>query len=493
MSLLDRAFVKAYTRSHSPSPSPGHSEQGAAVERQPTFRAASNDSNEQETTAWGELPDDSYFRVDVGHLITPKSAAKVVAAVKAASPQVAASATPIASPDAIRTHEPHVPSPKPHAVPPSRGAGSPVSFDSTAISHTLTAYDTSGRVADGSRAVETSHTTQASRASVVVEPRATTPVYPEASVGYVDPAPRHSVEQTYAQTDLPLPHWMNSSANSGRQVRIDEAHHERVWRGPSVEPMHQYRRPEVNVEEAEAFARAKAGSIASAIAYQDVAAAKNHSLDRSKVFEPVWEVDAFEFSDTIVELFGDAKLMKSIGIPLDQAVSNGLKSILITSASGGVGKTCVAIGVAVSAAAAGLRVALVDADIANSGLAEALRLEVIEGWPTAIQGGQRADEVAVRSIEDQLTVIPSRLEDRDVPVTAIEFDTLMSQLRDAFDLIVVDGAAMGNRPAIEVGKSIDAAIMVVDSRNRNSDEEVAVQNYLRRAGVTGLGLVENFT
>jgi Mrp family chromosome partitioning ATPase len=69
----------------------------------------------------------------------------------------------------------------------------------------------------------------------------------------------------------------------------------------------------------------------------------------------------------------------------------------------------------------------------------------------------------------------------------------MSQLRDAFDLIVVDGAAMGNRPAIEVGKSIDAAIMVVDSRNRNSDEEVAVQNYLRRAGVTGLGLVENFT
>lgn len=447
MSLLDRAFVKAYTRSHSSSPSPSHSDPALAAERLPASQAMSHETYQQETMAWGELPDDSYFRVDVGHLITPVPAAKVAAAVNAAAPQRAASATPLASPDAIRTHEPIVPAPMPHSVPPSQGTGSPVSFDPTAISHTLTAYD----------------------------------------------APRHSVEQTYAQTDLPLPHWMSSSANSGRQVRIDEAHQERVWRGPSVEPMHQYRRPAVNAEEAEAFARAKAGAIESPVAYQDVDAAKNHSLDRSRVFEPVWEVDAFEFSDTIVELFGDSKLMKSIGIPLDQAVSNGLKSILITSATDSVGKTCVAIGVAVSAAAAGLRVALVDGDIANAGLAEALRLEVIEGWPTAIKGGQRADEVAVRSIEDQLTVIPSRSEDRDAPVTADEFDTLMSQLRDAFDLVVVDGAAMASRPAIEVGRSVDAAIMVVDSRNRNFDEEVAVQNYLRRAGVTGLGLVENFT
>ena len=485
MSLLDRAFVKAYTRSHSPSPSPNHSDPALAAERQTASQAVSNETYPQEAMAWGELPDDSYFRVDVGHLITPKSAAKVAAAVKAATPQVAASATPMASPDAIRTHEPHVPSPKPHTEPASRGTRASVEFDSTAISHTLTAYDVSPRAGGTSRA---SVVTQVQTDAYVAPPGPT-----QGPIAQPDTAPRHSVEQTYAQTDLPLPHWMSGSANSGRQVRIDGAHHERVWRGPSVEPMHQYRRPEVNAEEAEAFARATAGANASAVAYQDVVAAKNHSLDRSKTFEPVWEVDAFEFSDTIVELFGDAKLMKSIGIPLDQAVSNGLKSILITSASVGVGKTSVAIGVAVSAAAAGLRVALVDADIANAGLAEALRLEVIEGWPTAIKGGQRADEVAIRSIEDQLTVIPSRSEDRDVPVTADEFDTLMSHLRDAFDLIVVDGAAMASRPAIEVGRSVDAAIMVVDSRNRNSDEEVAVQNYLRRAGVTGLGLVENFT
>jgi Mrp family chromosome partitioning ATPase len=468
MSLLDRAFVKAYTRSHSPSPSPSHTDQGPTVERQSSPQAVSLETYGQEAMAWGELPDESYFRVDVGHLIAPKSvAAKVAAPVKVASQQA-------------QTVSGLRPAP-------------PTSFEATAISHTLTAYDASPRVAEATRAVEAPRPMESTRAAVATEPRTAAQVPPQALFSQSDTAPRQSIEQTYAQADLPLPHWMSGSANTERQVRIDEAHHERVWRGPSAEPMHQYRRPEVNTEEAAAFARAKGESIASAAPHQEVAVADNHSLSRSKAFEPVWEVDAFEFSDTIVELFGDAKLMKSIGIPLDQAVSNGLKSILITSASVGVGKTSVAIGVAVSAAAAGLRVALVDGDIAKAGIADALRLEVVEGWPTAIKFGQHADEVAIRSIEDQLTVVPARTQDRDVSVSTSEFDTLMSHLRDAFDLIVVDGAAMASQPAIDVGSSIDAAIMVVDSRNRNSDEEVAVQNHLRRAGVTGLGIVENFT
>ena len=224
-------------------------------------------------------------------------------------------------------------------------------------------------------------------------------------------------------------------------------------------------------------------------------------------FTAVWEVDGFEFSDTLIALFGDVSLIKSIGFPLDRAVSEGLQTLLITSIEQGAGRTTVATGIAIAAATAGLRVALVDATMATapaseadngSSLTDALNLEIQYGWIEAIRGGISIEETAIHSIEDQLTVLPLVVPMAGLPPTSDEFARVIQTLRQSFDLIVIDGPPCTEaafRPLVS-GRpdtpSIDAAILVQDMRQASADQANRVMETLRRDGITGLGMVQNF-
>ena len=70
---------------------------------------------------------------------------------------------------------------------------------------------------------------------------------------------------------------------------------------------------------------------------------------------------------------------------------------------------------------------------------------------------------------------------------------MMSHLRESFDLIVIDGAPWETMAvALQDATTVDAAILVVDVRDRDVSRESKIQSDLRRAGVAGLGIVENF-
>lgn len=230
-----------------------------------------------------------------------------------------------------------------------------------------------------------------------------------------------------------------------------------------------------------------------------------------KAFTAVWEVDALEYSGVIARLFGDPTLVRSISHPLDRAVSEGLQSLLVTSQGRGAGRTSVATGIAVAAAAAGLRAILVDATFVRDDphrctLADTLNLDVQHGWLEAIRGGISVAETAIHSIEDQMTVLPLVQAPNLAPATAAEFGRMLAALRHRFDLIVIDGSpcseasllpmlspspATGSEPS-EVLPLVDAAILVQDCRQGGVAETVKVMHALRRLGITGLGLVENF-
>jgi len=222
-----------------------------------------------------------------------------------------------------------------------------------------------------------------------------------------------------------------------------------------------------------------------------------------KPFSPVWEVDAFEFSDTIVGLFGDLSLMKSIGFPLDRAVSEGLQTLLITSEHRGAGRTTVAAGIAIAAATAGLKVVLVEASTAinasvPNSLADSLNLEIQFGWLEAVRGGISIEETAIHSIEDQLTVLPLVLPMSGMAPTCDEFGRMIRTLRQGFDLVVIDGPpydepAFRSLLSTQSSRSpIDAAIMVQDMRDLNADLTSRLMDSMRQDGITGLGLVQNF-
>ncbi len=234
----------------------------------------------------------------------------------------------------------------------------------------------------------------------------------------------------------------------------------------------------------------------------------------------VWEVDAFAFPNTIHRLIADPGLMRSVGRPLDQVLEMGIGGLLITSDRPGVGRTCVATCLAVAAARAGLRVVLVDATVPGQGsksatLTESLQLDISHGWLDAIRGGVSIAETAIRSIEDQLTLLPWVSPPRAESLSRSEISGLISVLREGFDLIVIDGPssqsdiwevfAAGNQPGGDSRSddqpdrgargqrgAIDAAIVVRDAREGSMTSVTALLETIRRRGLLPLGVVENF-
>ncbi len=460
MSLLDRAFVKAYTRTHSLAPSTS-STGGPHLTKVPHLIKDLGVTKNSEAVldpvgpipdavAWIEMADESYFRVDVGHTQAPRrklsTQIPTIPAARLVEPTGYRNEIGLSSNNRVAQSPPsHSFSARPQAT----------GFSPAVISHTLTAYD-----------------------------------LPTASFEPNRVTPKPMVHEAHVEQF---------------RMRIDDAHQQRQWVPPRVEESatesREYYRPSRDREQAAEFARAKMEALAAEalvpakpVAPIDAPAVHSTSpVPTARPFEPVWEVDAYEYPNTIVELFGDAKIMKSIGAPLDHAVANGLRSVLVTSVERGAGRTSVAIGIAVSAAAAGLRVAVVDADTFSAGLAETLRLDIEFGWLEAMRGNVQLEEIAIRSIEDQFIVVPSLVSSLRPQSISQEFDRMMSHLRESFDLIVIDGAPWETMAvALQDATTVDAAILVVDVRDRDVSRESKIQSDLRRAGVAGLGIVENF-
>lgn len=450
-SQLDRAFVKAYTRSRATSPSattPARSHLQPQAPTASTLNAIDGNRHTelQATAGWGDLADESYFRVDVGHAQSFRSnLAPLPPPAAAHSAPAGADRSPVPRPTVPQVH---------HHPTSAQGTNAFEPFDPSTVAH----------------------------------------------------APSSALSPGVSQERVADLRSYSGQQDIERGESAVELYPNRQWTPPAIQEPQEYYRVRRDIEQANAFALAKMealgetsivdvpppATVSTSAASAGSTASPTAAADQ-RAFEPVWEVDALEFSDTIVGLFGDARLMKSIGGPLDHAVATGLRSLLITSPARCAGRTSVAIGIAVSAAAAGLRVALVDADTGSVGLADVLRMEVQHDWVQAARISAPLDEVAIRSIEDQLTVLPLVPGSDAAPYTALEFDQMLSRLCESFDLVVVDGTPwLGEPHVLQQTRTIDAAIVVVDSRNRSDDQINWVQNDLRRCGVAGLGIVENF-
>ncbi len=125
-----------------------------------------------------------------------------------------------------------------------------------------------------------------------------------------------------------------------------------------------------------------------------------------KPFQAVWEVDVLDVPTTVADLFFEGRLFQQIAERISDAIDSGLNSVIVTSAQPGEGRSSVAIGLAMAAAAAGKRVALVDANLELPKLADELRLELQYGWVDTIRAGLPIKEVAVHAVEDGVTLIP---------------------------------------------------------------------------------------
>lgn len=211
-------------------------------------------------------------------------------------------------------------------------------------------------------------------------------------------------------------------------------------------------------------------------------------IQELRPFQATWQVDEFVVPSTVDELFLAGSVAEQLAARLAAARSDGLHTIAVTSPKPGEGRSTVAMGMALSVAFTGLRVALVDADPMGVKLATDLQLDLENSWIDAIRTDMPLEEAAVFSQADSLTLIPLLESDADRPMNVNELRRLLVQLKETFDLVIVD---CGSSAVSEVALC-DTALIVRDVHRTKALEVETLAMSLRRNGLQGIGVVENF-
>jgi Mrp family chromosome partitioning ATPase len=214
--------------------------------------------------------------------------------------------------------------------------------------------------------------------------------------------------------------------------------------------------------------------------------------------QPAWEVDRLLWPARCQRLYElQSEPFRQAGEQLRAASAEGLRVLAVTSAFRREGRTHLAMCLARSAAAAGLRVALVDVDLEQPGMAHALRMKPSSGWSQVLLEEQPLGEAAILAIEDGITMFPLATGASE----ALELDDLrvaefIRALSEHYDLVILDMPPMADREefvSVEQGNPINATIVVRDVRSTAANHVSSVVDRLFQTGVEAVGIAENFT
>lgn len=230
--------------------------------------------------------------------------------------------------------------------------------------------------------------------------------------------------------------------------------------------------------------------------------ATEQKLRRSthKIFNPVWEVDSLQWPSVCDKLMEHrAESMAQVAAHLKAACQDGLNILGVTSPSSGEGRTTVACCLARLAAAHGLNVVLIDLDLDHPTLCLQTNLEVEQDWRDCLDGDIALEEVAVHSIDDQLTLLPlkDRSDRSELLASDMGIADILRELSESFELVIVDACRMDSPGNVLTGLAaaqvFDAAIVVVDRRNSHQERIEHSVRALQQTGVGSIGIVDNFS
>jgi polysaccharide biosynthesis transport protein len=140
------------------------------------------------------------------------------------------------------------------------------------------------------------------------------------------------------------------------------------------------------------------------------------------------------------------------------------KVIHVTSARPGEGKTTIAVSLAISAASAGRKVVLVDADLRHPAASRFFQLEQEKGLVDLLMGATTADNILKFYKDLKLTVVPAGSKSLNPPdvLGSERMKALIAHLKETFDYVVLDTPPVG--PVVDsiiVANLADKTIFVV--------------------------------
>lgn len=170
------------------------------------------------------------------------------------------------------------------------------------------------------------------------------------------------------------------------------------------------------------------------------------------------------------------------------------KSVMVTSAVPGEGKTTTAVNLAVTMADRGMRVLIVDTDLRRPQVHRVLRMERGPGLSDVLRHGMDYRSVIRKTGIERLFIISSGR----VPPNPSEligsrgmFD-LMQALGKEFDLIICDApSVLVVTDPVLLATQVDTAIMVVSTNNARRETVIRATELLTTANVHIAGVVVN--
>ena len=178
-----------------------------------------------------------------------------------------------------------------------------------------------------------------------------------------------------------------------------------------------------------------------------------------------------------------------------QFSGSNIKVIMFTSAVPGEGKSQITFSEAMSLAALGRRVLLIDADIRKSVLLNRYQVkQEVGGLSEYLSGQRRLDEVLCHTTIRNLDVIfagpysPNPSELLADPI----FARLLEEMREEYDYVLIDTPPMaGTTDGAIVARQCDGAIIVIESGAVSRRLAKRVKGQLEKSGCRILGAVLN--
>lgn len=251
---------------------------------------------------------------------------------------------------------------------------------------------------------------------------------------------------------------------------------------------------------AEAVEPAAAEDVASEQATEPAAeSAANPSSVLADHTAAFWEVDRYLYPAVSDRLLSRYEYFTHAGDKLKQAAAAGLKVLGITGVGRDEGRSTLSICLARAAARSGLKVVLIDCDFERPQLAQQIGLDVTSGWQSVARGELSLAEVAIRSLEDGILLLPltDDPQTNSLSLSDQRVASILAKARAMYDVVILDvgpldAARHADSSAVPQVSPLDAAIVVWDRRRRKLDEAQAVGQALSNAGVEAVGIAENF-
>lgn len=168
--------------------------------------------------------------------------------------------------------------------------------------------------------------------------------------------------------------------------------------------------------------------------------------------------------------FSEAIRTARVSIQLSTAAEGGTRILLITSTAEGEGKSTIAVNMALTFAAAGERVLIIDADLRRPRLHKvfALMAPGTGGLSELLIGSRSLDDVIRSTGDENLFFIPAGL----VPPNPAELlasrrmRLYLDQLREEFDRIIIDGPPSVGFADVLVLSSLASGVILISTLGR---------------------------